>query len=93
MAKKVKCFECDLYMNWSLPHAVNSKNIDYAEHCLAAAKRSFVCGQTMKTKKKGNEQYCKHFCCKTIGSNDNTKAIEELEHKINEYLSSLECEE
>ena len=88
MAKKVKCFECDWYMNWSLPHEVNSNNIEYAEYCLAAAKRSFVCSQTMKTKKKGHEQYCKHFC-KAVLNNDNTKAIEALENKINEYLSKV----
>lgn len=92
MAKKVKCIECYNYTNFALPRAVDFNNIDYAEQCLAIAKRSFVCGQTMKTKKKGHEQYCKHFC-KALYNNDNTKAIEELEIKINEYLSKVSNEE
>ena len=84
MAKKVKCIECMECMNWSLPHKVNADNLEYAKQCLVIAKRSIVCGYSMKTKRRDNEQYCKHFQ-KTLYSNDFTKEIEELETKINEY--------
>ena len=84
MAKKVKCIECMECMNWALPYKVNEQNIEYAKQCLVIAKRSIVCGYTMKTKKRDNEQYCKHFT-KTLHSNDFTRQIEELEAKIKEY--------
>lgn len=84
MAKKVKCIDCMESMNWALPHKVNAKNLDYAKHCLRVAKNTIVCGYTMKTKKRDNEQYCKHFH-KTQYSNDNTKQLEELEVKIREF--------
>ena len=89
MSKKVKCIECIEFMNWSLPLKVNADNLEYAKHCLWVAKRSFVCGYTMKTKKRDNEQYCKHFK-KTLYSNDFTKNIEELEAKIKEYEALAE---
>lgn len=84
MAKKVKCIECMECLNWSLPQVVNGKNLDYAKQCLFFAKKTVVCGYTMKTKSINNEQYCKHFH-KTLYSNDYTKEIEELEAKIKEY--------
>ena len=84
MAKKVKCIECMEFMNWALPHKINADNLEYAKHCLWLAKRSFVCGYTMKTKKRDNEQYCKHYS-KTRYSNDYTKQIEELETMIREF--------
>lgn len=61
MSKKVKCMECECSMHWSLPERVLSGNIDYAKHCLIVARRSIVCGETMKTKRVGHEQYCKKF--------------------------------
>lgn len=93
MAKKVKCIECEEYMNWSLPVKVGKQNIEYAKHCLSVAKRSFVCGRTMKTKPLNNEQYCKHFC-KGKNYNDwNSKRIEELEAKIKEFEALAEMGE
>ena len=56
MAKKVKCSDCCESMNWALPISVNSENIDYAKGCLMFAKRSIVCGYTMKSKAKNHEQ-------------------------------------
>ena len=61
MAKKVKCIECINSMEWALPRGVTDKNIDYAKHCLDMAEKTIVCGHTMKTKRKCNEQYCKNF--------------------------------
>lgn len=84
MAKKVKCSDCSESMNWSLPISVNSGNIDYAKHCLMIAKRSIVCGYTMKSKSKDHEQYCKHFEKKTYDINYQ-KEIDRLEKLIEEY--------
>ena len=84
MAKKVKCSDCSESMNWSLPLSVNSGNIDYAKHCLMLAKRSIVCGYTMKSKSKDHEQYCKHFEKKTYDINYQ-KEIDRLDKLIEEY--------
>lgn len=94
MAKKVKCIECSEYMNWSLPVKVSKQNIDYAKHCLSVAKRSFVCGRTMKTKSINNEQYCKHFC-KSEYKNDYwyEKKVEKLEAMIKEFEALAEMGE
>ena len=81
MAKKVKCLNCWEFMNWSLPQKINSGNLDYAKQCLNLAKKTGVCGYTMKTKSRNNEQYCKHYS-RTSYSNDNTKQIKELEVNI-----------
>lgn len=93
MSKKVKCSECSNMMNWSLPVKVGEQNIDYARHCLAAAKRSIVCGWTMKTKNISNEQYCKYFK-KGDGFHDSIKKIyksdiNNLETMIKEYEDSI----
>ena len=92
MAKKVKCSDCSESMNWSLPLSVNSGNIDYAKHCLMLAKRSIVCGYTMKSKSKDHEQYCKHFEKKTYDTNYQ-KEIERLEKLIEEYEKAGEQNE
>ena len=84
MAKKVKCSDCCESMNWAIPLSVNSENIGYAKHCLMIAKRSIVCGYTMKSKGKDHEQYCKHFAKKTHNINYQ-KEIDRLEKQIEEY--------
>lgn len=61
MAKKVKCIECINVMEWALPDEVIQENVDYAKRCLSISEKTFVCGQTMKTKNRSHEQYCKHF--------------------------------
>lgn len=48
-------------MLWSLPDEVTADNIDYAKQCVAYAKKTFVCGYTMKTKRREHEQYCKRY--------------------------------
>ena len=93
MAKKVKCIDCAEYTNWSLPVKVNKENIDYAKHCLFIAKRTFVCGRTMKTKPLNNEQYCKHFCKSEHKNDFNAKRIAELEAKIKEFEALAEMGE
>ena len=84
MAKKVKCIECMESINIALPYRITKENVDYAKQCLVIAKRSIVCGRTMKTKTREHEQYCKHFA-KSIFINDITEEIEQLEAKIKEY--------
>lgn len=61
MGKKVKCKTCLNMMTWALPNEVTEKNIEYAKHCVAYAKKTFVCGHTMKTKHREHEQYCKNY--------------------------------
>lgn len=92
MAKKVKCIECEEYMNWALPEKVGKENIEYAKQCLFIAKRTFVCGRTMKTKPLNNEQYCKHFCKSEYKNDWNAKKIEVLEEKIKEFEALAEME-
>lgn len=92
MAKKVKCIECDNCMNWALPANVNHENINHAKHCLDIAKRTVVCGQTMKTKRRDNEQYCKHFVI-AERSKDYSKQLEELKKKIERYEKEGELNE
>lgn len=74
-------------MNWFLPRVVNHQNYEYAKICLATAKRSIVCGETMKSKPIEHEQYCKKFHKKENSSMDNIhyKEMETLEHMIREY--------
>ena len=88
MARKVKCSECGEFLNWSLPENITDKNIDYAKDCLRKAKRTFVCGRTMKTKLIDNEQYCKHFC-KALYNINYSESINELERKISEFEAGL----
>lgn len=86
MAKKVKCKTCINTMLWALPDEVTSKNIDYAKHCVSVAKRSFVCGHTMKTKHREHEQYCKNYEPADFDELTGYDArIAELEQKIAEF--------
>ena len=87
MSKKVKCAECENKTFWSLPIKVSDNNYEYAKHCLVVAKRSLVCGHTMKTKYINNEQYCKNFKKSTSDFYDkeNIKRIKSLEESIAEY--------
>lgn len=62
MAKKHKCIECDVHMNWAMPDSIHSQEqYEYAKQCLLANQRTIVCGQTMKTKSRNHEQYCKYY--------------------------------
>lgn len=89
MSKKVKCIECSKSMRWALPQKVSEGNYAYAKHRLETAKRSIVCGETMKTKSINHEQYCKKFLKKTEMDlkfdSYNQKKISELEKTIKEY--------
>ena len=90
MSKKRKCKLCRESMGWSLPERITDKNIDYAKHCLAVAKRSIVCGYTMKTKTIEHEQYCKHYKEKSAEEIERDRQYDEarmreLEEMIEEY--------
>lgn len=89
MAKKVKCMDCTNSMHWSLPEQVRENNLEYAKHCVCVAKRSIVCGETMKTKGINHEQYCKKYREKEERDRnyDNicSEKIAELERKIEDY--------
>ena len=61
MAKKVKCKNCLNMMLWALPDDVTAENIDYVKQCVGIAKKTFLCGYTMKTKHREHEQYCKNY--------------------------------
>ena len=93
MSKKIKCALCTYSMNWSLPEKVGQTNYEYSKHCLTVAKRSIVCGETMKSKPINHEQYCKKF--KVQSSCDEQMAvrykeeIDKLEQMIKEYESSI----
>lgn len=86
MSKKVKCIECHNSMHWEIPDKVPDKNYEYAKHCLQTAKRSIVCGNTMRTKSINHEQYCKKFSEKTDfdfqADSYYQKKIEKLEKMI-----------
>jgi len=88
MAKKVKCMNCAKSIRWALPE-VWEKNLEYVKHCVAVAKRSIVCGETMKTKRINHEQYCKKYRekeeCDRNYDNAYSKEITELERKIESY--------
>ncbi len=83
MSKKVKCSECLNHMDWALPRSVGENNYEYAKHCLAMVKNTVVCGQTMKTKSRDHEQYCKHYEYGITPSIENE--INRLEKDIEEY--------
>ena len=89
MAKKVKCSECTNSMNWALPGKVGEQNYEYAKHCLHAAMTSIVCGEKMRTKAIGHEQYCKKYRPKTELEKKiidiRKRKITELENQIAEY--------
>lgn len=90
MSKKVKCKECENMMNWSLPESITNFNYEYAKHCLDIAKSTFVCGITMKTKRRDNEQYCKHFEKSIYNMEDlNNKRLLKLEEMIKEYETKV----
>lgn len=61
MSKKVKCCECDSFVNWALPVRVNKGNYEYAKRVLELASTTGVCEYTMKTKARSHEQYCRKF--------------------------------
>ena len=88
MSKKVKCIECENLMFFAIPHQVSEVNYEYAKHCLEVIKRSFVCGETNKTKRLDNEQYCKHFrkadCIRSNAGN-----VKWLEEVIVEYEKTM----
>ena len=88
MSKKVKCIECENMMFFATPLKVNANNYEYAKHCLAVVKRSFVCDYTGKVKPLGNEQYCKYFE-KRVRGYSNEKDIKRLEEAIAEYENQL----
>lgn len=91
MSKKVKCKECENMMNWSVPEKVTDINYDYAKQCLTTAKLTLVCGETMKTKRRDNEQYCKHFEKSKYNMEDlNNKRLLKLEEMIKEYEKDRE---
>ena len=89
MAKKVKCINCTKQMRWALPKRVEKNNLEYANYCARVAKRSIVCGETMKTTGINHEQYCKKY--REKGEHDRnydnvySKEIAELERKIEDY--------
>lgn len=85
MARKRRCIDCEESTFWALPRKVTEDNIDYAKHCLNIAKKTIVCGRTMKTKGVNHEQYCKHFVKKGYECTWYQKEIEELEKMINDY--------
>lgn len=89
MAKKVKCIDCINSMHWALPVMVRGENLEYAKYCSRIAKRSIVCGETMKTKQINHEQYCKKYREKTEWDKEYDKVydkeISELEKKIEDY--------
>lgn len=90
MSKKRKCRLCEQSMSWALPERVTDKNVEYAKHCLAVAKRSIVCGYTMKTKGIEHEQYCKYYIEKSEkeikrDKQYDEKRIRELEQMIEEF--------
>lgn len=91
MGKKVKCIEYDCYMNWSLPLNITKDNLEYAKYCLSFASRTIVCGETMKTKSRSNEQYCKYFV-PAEWDKDNSKKLEELRRKIEEFEKAVQNE-
>lgn len=86
MSKKVKCKTCINMMLWSLPDEVTADNIDYAKQCVAYAKKTFICGLTMKTKHRDHEQYCKNY---ELADFDELEyqdiRIARLEREIEEY--------
>lgn len=91
MSKKVKCKECENMMNWSVPVGITDSNYEYAKHCLNVAKSTFVCGITMKTKGRNNEQYCKHFEKSKYNIEDsNNERLLKLEEMIKEYEKERE---
>lgn len=61
MSKKVKCKNCINMMLWALPDDVTAENIEYVKRCVETAKRTLLCGHTMKTKHREHEQYCKNY--------------------------------
>ena len=89
MAKKVKCMDCTNSMRWALPERVRENNLEYAKHCACVAKKSIVCGETMKTKGINHEQYCKKYREKEEWDRNSDTAyseeIAELERKIEDY--------
>lgn len=90
MSEKVKCKECENSMYWALPRRIGDTNIDYAKQCLSRAKRTLVCGWTMKTKGVEHEQYCKHYRKKDdeymkADEEDFQRQIGNLEKKIDDY--------
>ncbi len=95
MAKKVKCMECTKSMHWALPRQVGVQNYEYAKECLCSAKKSIVCGETMKTKRVDHEQYCKKFVCKTEKDKQCDSVysgkINKLEDLIRVYESKCGC--
>lgn len=92
MSKKVKCIECSKSMHWALTNGVSEKNYEYAKRCIQTARRSIICGETMKTKSIHHEQYCKKFVKKTemdLSCDEcYQKEIEQVEKTIKEYEES-----
>lgn len=91
MSKKNKCIKCGCSMHWALPERVTNRNIEYAKQCLDIARKTVVCGETMRTKDVGHEQYCKKFKPKTdfdLRMDDiHQTEIAHLEEIINTYES------
>lgn len=92
MSRKRKCKLCKESTGWALPDRVSDKNINYAKHCVTVAKRSIVCGYTMKTKAIEHEQYCKHYEEKSAEEIERDRKrdesrIRKLEQMIEEYES------
>lgn len=89
MGKKVKCMDCANSMRWALPDRVGEKNLEYEKYCACVAKRSIVCGETMKTKGINHEQYCKKYREKEESDRNYDNAYSEeivkLERRIEDY--------
>lgn len=98
MAKKVKCKNCLNMMLWALPDDVTAENIDYVKQCVGIAKKTFLCGYTMKTKHREHEQYCKNYepadfdelegYDKMIANRE--RQIAELERRSDERLEEMQ---
>lgn len=88
MSKKVKCSECEHMMTFATPTKVDADNYEYAKHCLAVVKKSFVCGWTEKQKPLNNEQYCKYFL-KSEHEHSSETRIKRLEDAIAEYEKQI----
>ena len=78
-----------------MPEQVDSKNLEYAKHCLSVAKKTLLCGHTMKTKPIEHEQYCKRFVPKSeemlrFDSRTALSEISRLEDMIKKCESTLD---
>lgn len=80
MGKKVKCYECNNSMCFTVPNAKFLIENDYAYDTV---KNYISCEYMMKAKRKDHEQQCKHYIPETefhkagMKSHENTlKAVE-----------------